>query len=367
MSFSTLQLTDAGRSIIVSALAGGSIVFTKVGVGNGERPADINAITELANLVKTIGISEISKGDGCANITAVLDNANLAEGYWWREIGIYAKDSNDNEVIYAYAHAGEYADYIPAYSNTSYLRTTMNITVVVGNAENVSAVINEYTGYVTTETYESHLNDYENPHKVTKEQIGLNNVENLSIDDQTPNIEFGVGYETIQNGEKMKTILGKIRLQMNRLISHLSSSNPHKITCSTIGAATSSHSHAATDITNGILPVTRGGTGGNTVSSARVSLGIDNLFRVVPLSADFSVGANYDTTFGPDPSYISGYNPVCICGYNVIATDSKYISVDQLYISGSGNNYYAHVRIANRNSSTVSGKLTVYVLYLRNF
>ncbi|WP_293969357.1 phage tail protein [uncultured Ruminococcus sp.] len=274
MSFPTLQLTDAGRSIIVSALAGGAIVFTKVGVGNGERPADINEITELVNPVKTIGIGEISKGDGCANITAVLDNANLVEGYWWREIGIYAKDSDDNEVIYAYAHAGEHADYIPAYSNTSYLRTTMNITVVVGSAENVSAVINEYIGYVTTETYESHLNDYENPHKVTKEQIGLENVENLSIDDQTPNIEFGVSYETIQNGEKMKTILGKIRLQMNRLISHLSSANPHKITCSTIGAATSSHPHAATDITSGTLPISRGGTGGTTAINARKNLGM---------------------------------------------------------------------------------------------
>lgn len=45
------------------------------------------------------------------------------------------------------------------------------------------------------------------------------------------------------------------------------------ITPDTVGAADASHSHAASDISSGTLPVSRGGTGASTASSARSQLG----------------------------------------------------------------------------------------------
>ena len=278
MNFPQLEMTDAGRAVAVNALAGGSIVFTKIGVGNGAKPSDIGAMTSLVNQIKSIGIGEITKGEGCVNLTAILDNANLANGFWWRELGVFAKDENNNEILYAYSNADSLADYIPAYSSTSYLRTTMNITVIVSDTENASAIISEYIGYVSTETFEGHTNNNNNPHSVTKSQVGLGNVPNVATNDQTPT--FSATYsqiENIQSGEKVSTLFAKIKNAISGLIRHISADNPHEITCQKINAATSSHVHSANDITSGVLDVSRGGTGYESLKDMMNGLGLSDM------------------------------------------------------------------------------------------
>ena len=372
MSFPSLQLTDAGRSIIVAALAGGSIEFTKIGVGSGNAPANPNALTELVNPVKTIGIGEIETGDGCANLTAVLDNANLEAGYWWKEIGVYALDANENEVVYAYAHAGEYADYIPAYSSTSYLRTTINATVVVGSAENVSAVISEYIGYVTTETYQGHVEDTNNPHQVTKEQVGLGDVPNVSTNDQTPTFTKYPAPAQLASGLTMSELFSRLMADVEYLLNHATSTNPHHITLSKIGAAAESHEHPASDITSGTLPIARGGTGGATAQAARTSLGVDSLYKLVA----FTSGIINFTATNTSGAYVegnipittyAGYKPVAVAGWSVIndgttGSHDKFVSPNNIEIRDT----YVVYHLYNTYSSANHCKLNAQVLYIRN-
>lgn len=49
------------------------------------------------------------------------------------------------------------------------------------------------------------------------------------------------------------------------------------ITPSSIGAAASSHNHNASNITSGVLPIERGGTGATTATNARINLGIPKI------------------------------------------------------------------------------------------
>ncbi len=56
------------------------------------------------------------------------------------------------------------------------------------------------------------------------------------------------------------------------------------ITLSNLGAAASSHSHAAGDITSGTLPLTRGGTGQTTAAGVRNALGLGNTTGAVPVA-----------------------------------------------------------------------------------
>ena len=48
-----------------------------------------------------------------------------------------------------------------------------------------------------------HLIDYANPHKVTKAQVGLENVQNVSTNDQTPTYTEATTFENISSGEKI--------------------------------------------------------------------------------------------------------------------------------------------------------------------
>ena len=64
------------------------------------------------------------------------------------------------------------------------------------------------------------------------------------------------------------------------------------ITPSSIGAAASSHNHAASDITSGTLSVARGGTGATTAAAARINLGIPKIGSgtSLPDASEYSEG-----------------------------------------------------------------------------
>lgn len=56
----------------------------------------------------------------------------------------------------------------------------------------------------------SHTGNTSNPHSVTKSQVGLDNVPNVSTNDQTPTFSQASSRANIASGEKLSVILGKI-------------------------------------------------------------------------------------------------------------------------------------------------------------
>ena len=82
----------------------------------------------------------------------------------------------------------------------------------------------------------AHTGNTSNPHSVTKAQVGLGNVPNVSTNDQTPTYSDTTTFETLTSGEKISVALGKIKLAITNLINHIANkSNPHGVTKSQIG------------------------------------------------------------------------------------------------------------------------------------
>lgn len=80
-----------------------------------------------------------------------------------------------------------------------------------------------------------HLIDFMNPHKVNKEQVGLGNVPNVITNDQTPTYEEAEEFENISSGEKLSIAFGKIQKAISSLLGHINNfDNPHKTTKSQI-------------------------------------------------------------------------------------------------------------------------------------
>lgn len=80
-----------------------------------------------------------------------------------------------------------------------------------------------------------HLTDFMNPHKVNKEQVGLGNVPNVTTNDQTPTYEEAEEFGNISSGEKLSIAFGKIQKAISSLLGHINNfDNPHKTTKSQI-------------------------------------------------------------------------------------------------------------------------------------
>lgn len=131
-------------------------------------------------------------------------------------------------------------------------------------------------------TIATHGNNKNNPHEVTKSQVGLGNVPNVSTNNQTPTYTASTSLTTLTSGEKLSAAFAKIAKAITDLISHLANkSNPHAVTAAQVGAAKTDHTHSASDIDSGTLgsarlptvPVSKGGTGKTSVTSGSFLIG----------------------------------------------------------------------------------------------
>lgn len=70
---------------------------------------------------------------------------------------------------------------------------------------------------------------------ITKDMVGLGNVPNVATNDQTPTYSDASSLTALVSGEKISVSLGKIKVAIDDLITHLSAINPHNVSKMQIG------------------------------------------------------------------------------------------------------------------------------------
>lgn len=271
-----LNVTPDGVDLLLHCLEGGpSPVFTEIVLGNGGNAGENAA--ELSNPIKTFGISRIEREEGSEYVTLYgsFNNADIAERFRATETGIRAEDPDDDResILFAYGYVpSDEAPVIPAAADYTF-ETTDKFIVYVGKTENVTAIIAEGMNTVSRVEFEAHVNNFDNPHHVDKRHLGLENVVNKSPEDTVVLFDEEENDDPITPGDTTATVFQKVASWLQMLVTHITNyKNPHKLNADTIGAAAKSHGHSATDITAGILPVARGGTGVSSMASLLNSL-----------------------------------------------------------------------------------------------
>lgn len=326
----TPNLTDAGKNLLLRALTGETITFTKIQLGNGPAQAAKDAIG-LVNPLLTVALSKITLGDDYVTLTAAFTNGSVTSGFHITEAGFYAQDPDDStkEILYALGNEDEStADYVP--NNASrILEMEFDALIFIGDAENVAAAINSSLVYASQSEFEAHTGNVQNPHSVTKEQVGLGNVPNVSTNDQTPTFTEATTLANINSGEKASTILGKIKLAMRNLIDHLNNrSNPHGVTAAQVNAAAKSHTHNVSDLNAGTVPVARGGTGATSFPSGALLRGTGGTYLTYLQGA----GALYSPSTG-SPRF--GTLPISMGGTGVTSLNALLSLVaENLFVTG---------------------------------
>lgn len=182
------SMTAVGQNLIAKVSSRElPLKFTSVKMGSGALGSrTVTALTALIESKLSLDIAETPKrsGTGRWNVTAVYNNSMIQTGFYFREWGIFAQDPDtQGEVLVFYANSGDSADYIPAFDGTgsttaSYIEERLICAVAVGNAT-VTAVLSSEQ-YASYDDLQDHIADANNPHKVTKAQVGLGSVDNTS-------------------------------------------------------------------------------------------------------------------------------------------------------------------------------------------
>jgi len=161
LAFTGTVLTTKGLVLQAKVQSGTQLSFTKVKIGDGQLGSgqSLEALTDLISPKKTLGISAVGViGDGTSRVRAVVTNTDLAAGFFVREIGVFATDPDDGEILYCVANAGNECDYLPTPTSVA-VEQTLDILMAIGNATNVTAVINETIVLATISDITDHNNN----------------------------------------------------------------------------------------------------------------------------------------------------------------------------------------------------------------
>lgn len=160
-NFGGLIFTNKGRNLQAKAEAGAALVFTKIKIGSGELGGQsISTLSDLITPVKTLSITKCKTlSGGQAVIGTSFNNTDLATGFYWRELGLFATDPDLGEILYCYGNSGSNAEYIPPGGGPDIVEKSVDITAIIGNATSVSAVIDQSLVFVKQIDFDAHVGD----------------------------------------------------------------------------------------------------------------------------------------------------------------------------------------------------------------
>jgi hypothetical protein len=163
------HLTRHGFELLAKALAGKELHYTRIKLGDSMNGSDLVEPTleeqyEFNDLihhrdfdVPMVGIDR--PGGGMVSVSFRVNNANIPEGFWLREMGLFALDPDtDEEILYAYRNTGVLSEWVPDSSARTVYDVILTLVTVIQEAENVTAVIDMGLAYVTQAEFQEHIN-----------------------------------------------------------------------------------------------------------------------------------------------------------------------------------------------------------------
>ena len=168
------RITQAGLNIIAKGNTGATIEFTRVVLGDALKNEKIVTPTdeEILSMTNVIHARQsVPKmadarftGGGTFTLKFALNNSDYTEGFWCREIGLFAKDPDTGaEILYCYKNTGALSTYVPAGNGAVLLNLIVSLITIVDQTTDVHATVSADFQFITQADLQNHIND-KNPH-----------------------------------------------------------------------------------------------------------------------------------------------------------------------------------------------------------
>ncbi len=184
--FPGLSLTVQGNKMILKSSTGKTedrLIITKAVIGDGQLTASIDGLTEIVSKKLEIGLSQVKEvANGQMQLQFNFDNRKVENGFYWREVGLYAKngDSGEEKLI-GYSNAKGLTSYIPDKNNIIPMQRLV-IALGVGDNPNVKGEV-DFSSAITLEQLETAIDTHNKAAEAHKEQFKTINEKIAAIED----------------------------------------------------------------------------------------------------------------------------------------------------------------------------------------
>ena len=159
-------ITNEGKKLLSRTLENQTkFKITKLEVGNGYNNGDDKLLVRLNSLKNSYSVNAIDrKVDNTVEVTFVVSNRNSSgenivnTSYRISEMGIYAKDDTEREILYAYTKS-EQGDYLPTFIGSNPIDIIQKCYVITEQSQNITLTIDGTITYVTQPDFEKYKNN----------------------------------------------------------------------------------------------------------------------------------------------------------------------------------------------------------------
>ena len=132
-------LTEKGLNLQAKINAGlATLNFTKISIGSGSNSS--SSLTDLVKREKDLTIASCTVDGSIVKLVSTLTNTGITKPFKERELGLFATDPDDGEIMFAYMTDTD-PDTMPAEGSTTVVSKRMTLNLTFSNTGNVSAVL----------------------------------------------------------------------------------------------------------------------------------------------------------------------------------------------------------------------------------
>ncbi len=295
-------ITNKGIALQAKLHSGTTLSLTRAVTGAGTVEPNYLAVqTQVTTEMQELSFSTQSyPEEGKCAVPLRLTNADLEEGYTVKQIGVYAFDPDEGEILYMIAQttdgegnigpgttvpsSTEMAGYVAVW--TLYIQygqaDGISVTVDPANAvtiEEAQTLIQQHNAaaaphngiLVSQSAFTAHTGSTNNPHNVTAEQLGLGNVDNTKDSEKLVSFASEAGTaRQVKYGVIIRFNGGRTE-GTNMWTFDGSTSRSVNITPAGIGAAAASHGHSYNDLSDKPTSLPANGGNADTVDGKHAS------------------------------------------------------------------------------------------------
>lgn len=199
----TSVITNKGLALQSKTMAGGTILMTSVKAGTGiVEIGQLMSQTDVTDIKQIASIQYVEAKDNKAILNVALSNNGVEEAYDLRQIGFYANDPDEGEILYAIAQSSK-EKHVPSETEMPGYTIEWDFYFVMNNGVSMSVEVDP-AGIVTMGTFKA-LEEKVFLSDGSKEMTG-----NLKIKKNSPSVQL----EDIGDGTGiLQYIIDKILLR----------------------------------------------------------------------------------------------------------------------------------------------------------
>jgi len=178
MGFDKVYVTEKGLELEAKSRTGKVIKILRIEIGDGELIGN-NITNQTALIHKKLDckVNSIQEVDSQTIINFILQQNNVEEGFFFRELGVIAEDPDtQEEILYMYANASNKAEFVDDKNSTFINDKVIDIVVKANNTDNIMISIDNTIVFVDRREYLKKMLELDNKIKLKADKKKTYNI-----------------------------------------------------------------------------------------------------------------------------------------------------------------------------------------------